>query len=521
MYITHTAYTSSLLNCYLDMIEKYSKGKAEESMITDRELDSNNEMVIPVFPGKTMYSLIENYRKTSSKSYASLKSNGDGYTVNINSFTQSVFQSSVIELGTMTFEDGVKFCNTVVKDDINSFYGVLMFGSNGIINPFHPLVACSMKSKIEKNSKVLKEKFRVVLYGSSLDKRINNLYEYGMNGNIDNIKNNIAHQIILYEENNKFCTYDKLLSAPEDLAYQASMGVFKNLDIERTTSFYDVELEDKNIEFTAIVPVQIGVRGIAFPWYGSVLAWRGKVNGYTGTDTHGVQLSPFLSANVGYSDGELTSDRLIFNNICTGNFDRSKIEGIRTINRANFDSPLCKFGVETGWIQWKDECVKTSFEIYSEVIDLNVKERKLSYKEQWLKDNPSMDEAAYLTHLAQKLTHKEPITALETREGTSSISESAFITEYLINEDTVFPSIDPVFNRTVARNERMLSSVEGIVNSEEFRNMFNGMVTVVDTARDDSVDVSRYSSYIPEPVSEPVRVRRTRRRRNPETGELE
>jgi len=192
MYITHTAYTSSLLNCYSEMIEKYSNGESQETTLTSREFDSNYEMVVPTFPSKTMYSLIEKYRKTSSVSYANDNSGSDGYTVNINNFTRDVFENSVIELGSMSFDDAIKFCNTVIKDDINSFYGVLMFDKNNrILNPFHPLIASSMASKIKNDKNFLREKYRTVLYGCSLNNK-KQLFQYGNDGIKKNIQNHIG-----------------------------------------------------------------------------------------------------------------------------------------------------------------------------------------------------------------------------------------------------------------------------------------------------------------------------------------
>lgn len=498
MYITHTAYTASLFNCYSEMIEKYSQGKTEDATVTDRELDKNLEMVIPALPSKTLYSLLEKYRKTSEISYARKMSLGSGdLSVNINDFTRRVFQSSVIELGSMTFEDAIKFCNTVIKDDIESFYGVLMFeNKNSIINPFHPLVASSMVTKIKANKKELNKTYRVVLFGSTLDKKINNLYEFGKECYPDVIKENIAHQMAIYQEDSKLCTINKMTQSPEDLLFQASLGKFSPLEINRLTSYYGMEHDDDSIEFVSLIPVHIGVRGIAFPWYGSVLAWRGKVGGSTSVNTYGVQLSPFLSANVGYRNGELTSNELVYNDMCTGSYDRSKIEGIRTINRANFDSPLCKFGVESGWIVWKDECVKTSLEIYSEMIDLTVKPKKLSYKEQWLNDNPSLNESDYLVHLSQKLTtHKEP---------------SVVVTSTPTSEHSVLDTALAGF-RTVAENEAIMTGL-GVTDTDElFNSLFDDMTTTAVTAQEP----------IPTPINVERPTPRRRRRRNPETGELE
>lgn len=498
MYITHTAYTASLFNCYTEMVEKYSQGKTEETTVTDRELNSNLEMVIPALPSKTLYSLLEKYRKTSETSYARKMSSGPrDWLVNINDFTRSVFQSSVIELGSMTFENAIKFCNTVIKDDIESFYGVLMFENNySIINPFHPLIASSMVTKIKENKKELKKTYRVVLFGSRLDKKINNLYEFGKECHSDIIKENIAHQMAIYQENSKFCTINKIIESPEDLLFQASIGKFSPLEINRITSYYGVEHDDDSIEFVSLIPVHIGVRGIAFPWYGSVLAWRGKVRDSTSMDTYGIQLSPFLSANVGYRNGELTSNELVYNSMCTGGYDRSKIEGIRTINRSNFDSPLCKFGVESGWIVWKDECVKTSLEVYSEMIDLNIKPKKLSYKEQWLSDNQSLNESDYLVHLSQKLTaRKEPsIIVTSTPTGEHSILDTAL-----------------AGFRTVAENEAIITGL-GVTDTDAlFNAWFDDMTTAAVTAQ----------GQIPTPINVERPAPRRRRRRNPETGILE
>ena len=496
MYITHTAYTSSLLNCYSEMIEKYSNGESQETTLTSREFDSNYEMVVPTFPSKTMYSLIEKYRKTADESYARYRTGSDGYTVDINNFTKYVFENSVVELGFMSFSDAIKFCNTVIKDDINSFYGVLMFDKNNrILNPFHPLIASSMASKIKNDKKSLNEKYRTVLYGCTI-KNDKELFQYGDYGIIENIQNNIAHQVIIYEENHKFCTINRIVNSPENLLFQASLGEFRNVDIERTTGYFECEHDDTSIEFVGLVPVHIGVRGIAFPWYGSVLAWRGKIQGNTSPDTYGIHLSPFLSANVGYRDGELNSNSLVFNSMCTGSRDRSKIEGIRTINRANFDSALCKFGVETGWIQWKDECIKTSLEIYAEVIDLTVKEKKLSYKEQWLKDNPSLNESDYLVHLSQKLTtRKEPsVVVTSTPTGEHSILDTAL-----------------AGFRTVAENEAIITGL-GVTDADAlFNALFDDMTTTAVTAQ----------GQIPTPINIERPAPRRRRRRNPETGILE
>ena len=487
------------------MIEKHSDGKNTRTVDTDNSINEDYEIIVPVEPNDNFLNLISKMKFISNRSLCRISRdrNIDTY---INRFTDILFRSgSTIELGNMTLFNAIKFSEALVRENINDFFGLLLIRRDGsMLNPFHPVVSLAIEKEFKENpkSQLFKQEFRTIIF--SIDSNSKNIFnEFGYDANTETIINNIALQMIMYQESTQIITEDVITSNIEDLIMSAKGGVFRPIQFTREMKYHSNQnIEFKGLNFAAMVPVQVAVKGVAFPWYGSVIAYNGNPKGAS-TDTYGIQLSPFLSANVGYEGKDLNSDETVFNSVCCGSYDRTKPEGLYTLNRSNFDSALNSYGLDCGWATYKNECIKASLEVYSSFIELDKpKPKKITYKEQWLLDNPTMTEIDYLAHLRTKHT---PISNTETHIP-NPMPQAAHPNDEILNQ-VLAPAdaIMQVFNEIHDDSADAARMIFGM----DFANAIDtGIQAIIEAGVRDA-------------ESEAQPVKRKRRKRNPETGMLE
>ena len=505
MYVPVDAYASSLFNSYIEMIEKHSEGQSTRTVDTDNSINLDYEIIVPVEPNDNFLNLISKMKFTSNRSLyrISIDRSTDAY---INKFTEILFRSgSTIELGNMTLFNAIKFSEALVRENINDFFGLLLIRRDGsMLNPFHPVVSLAIEKefKTKPESKLFKQEFRTIIF--SIDANNKNIFnEFGVDANTETIIDNIALQMIMYQESAQIVTEDVIKSNIGDLIMLAKGGVFNPIQFTREMKYHSNQnIEFKGLNFAAMVPVQVAVKGVAFPWYGSVIAYNGNPKGAS-TDTYGIQLSPFLSANVGYEGRDLNSNETVFNSVCCGSYDRSKPEGLYTLNRSNFNSALNHMGLDCGWATYKNECIKASLEVYSSFIELDKpKPKKLTYKEQWLLDNPMMTEIDYLAHLRTK--------------HTPTVNTEAHIPNPV--PQTAHPN-DAILSQILTPSDAIMQIFSDLHddNADAARMVF-GMD--FDNAIDTGIQNMLEAGIQPaEATVEPVK--RKRRKRNPETGMLE
>lgn len=496
MFAVVDAYNSSIFNSYIEMIEKYAGNTQDETIDTDNSINYDFEVVVPLEPNDNFLKLISKMTHISDISLTS-KANNRGICSYIEDFSGFLFESgNTIELGDMLFFDAIKFCETLSKENIDGFFGLLLMDSYGkIINPFHPLISLAIQKEFSRNSSshIFREKFRTIVFSLNTERK-NIFNEFSKDAYANTIIDNIAHQMICYDEAISIVNRKTVSSNVADLIQSAKNGIFQSINLLSELKYKsNHNIEMKGLEFGMLVPVQIAVKGIAMPWYGSVVAYRGRPNNGS-LDTYGVQLSPFLSANVGFSGNELTKKETVFDGVCCGNYDKTKPEGIYTLNRANFDSALNNYAVECGWMIHKNECIKASLEVYSSFIEFDrPKPKKLTYKEQWLLDNPTMTEIDYLAHLRTK---HAPISNIETHIP-NPMPQAIHPNDVLLNQ---------IFN---GLHDDSADALSRSIFGADFANAIDtGIQAIIEAGVRDA-----------ESEAEPVK--RKRRKRNPETGILE
>lgn len=322
------------------------------------------------------------------------------------SFKNNHFDVAQID-GPFSYIDAVKFLHNLYISSPDLIYGALLHDGRKFINPLHPLIAqsfvkkASLESTLEHTiSQASNAQYRIVLY-TYKPSIINNDFLFN-----DDFKSLFTSQIL---------SSVALLDCKSSKTFKAKRLVpmtSQHLNANRHDAYYfrniQYEYEEVRVPGAAsgeeinLQPVQLVNDGLASPYYG-IVAQR-----YVpGSGSHGYNLSPMFSCNIGRHLTEVRTDGTVSvpgASVCTGNFSNTSLAGRLSLNHANLGSPFYNDIVGQGSYTYAQAAVRIAVGIYAEYLDLQridflpeqAPKAPLSFEE-FKRINPSATLKEYIT----------------------------------------------------------------------------------------------------------------------------
>jgi len=222
--------------------------------------------------------------------------------------------------------------------------GVLLVRDKMILNPLHPVTALELLDQ-NLNANIFK-KFKMVIYTYKNRSELDSIYLSSI-AHSEKIKTNINAIISLTTSK---VADRKIISDDIDAT---------NTRILQTYRISREKDEDSEYDYY-VIPNQILTKGIVVPYYGTSVV---KTNG---SASHGVNISPFLSANIVHTwRNNEDSTPLAFNSVCTGSLSNKTISGMRTLNHSNLSSPYNESCILNGALPYADACIEAAVNLYA------------------------------------------------------------------------------------------------------------------------------------------------------------
>ena len=358
-HIKRTTVFNSLKNYY---IEEYEKLRDINNKVTPdiaQNVNSNlHNLIVPVNTDEDPETFIKEWG-LAEDTYT--ESRSKDFTNSLNS----------VSFGPMALEDALPILLDEAEED--TFYGVIAVDNeSNKTNIFHPMVAMYLV----KNWESYKDKV-FTYYVFQSDRLIRDT------GAIEFYKDRLAS--LLFFKPVETYTQEEIWSSSsqviDNTVVSSRMGNDKLPQLYITslgTTVYNVGTPQQSDNTFVFVPQQILNTGIAFPYYGFSAV---KTNG---DNAKAFNLCPMLSANIGdYMNND--DNDLSQTNVCTGRLKKHTLEGIRSLNHSNLESPLNSDVLLTGWEQLVNASIETSVELLSSLVDIKtiLTEEDFKTKEAW------------------------------------------------------------------------------------------------------------------------------------------
>lgn len=278
----------------------------------------------------------------------------------------------------LPLEDALEFINTYVSVAKSNFYGAILKSADGSVtfNPFHPLTAPLLIANLDTYSK---HKYKCILYFYNDRRAMDSIFNTVAADRpiTEMIVNSFIKTVVAQTIRTAVLESVVVTPIPIDDCCTLSARAKRNLFTESTVGTSSL-----------FVAHQMLTRGVMVPYYGI------SYLDFTLNQTcRGAHISPMRSVNISASSGNTATiaNRLVFNSVCCGSKNNTTIEGIRTLQHANLNSPYNTQTLVDGALHYVDVCITKTLQMYrlaglikSNTQDLTV---ALSPIEEWTTDD--------------------------------------------------------------------------------------------------------------------------------------
>ena len=234
-----------------------------------------------------------------------------------------------------TYKDAIQLVYDTKKLVGDKFAGAIFkLNTDGLINPFHPLVALEMLQDYAPNTV---DQIYIFTYDDLSE--INSYY------NSDNLSSDSFTEDI-----------NKLMQIYQSRVIQRGVKILSNevdMDRKEVKQNYQVSKfpnESYTKEYYLSVH-QLLTKSTFVPYYGSTII---SMNG----QTSGFHTTPCKSCNINNHTGYTSAS------VCTGSTSNTTIKGLRTLHHANLNSPYEKYCMTTASKPYMDACIDQSIKVY-------------------------------------------------------------------------------------------------------------------------------------------------------------
>lgn len=319
-----------------------------------------------------------------------------------------VLEHNIIKLEQpMTLRDIIPMVTALYNKQLkNNLYGILIKSTITDIyyNPLNPLTAILLLQK----KHILEEYFHVMIYSytdkekksqKSLLRDYYNYRDIGANISVDisKIKKSISDSLLSLNSQFDITNITENLqseltnnSLNMTISSKGPNSIYLNYKIySKSNSQVDDNINDNvdnnNINYSILIPHQILNKSIVFPMYGATVVTTDKErtrNQLVLFSPQAKNISPILSPNIDIiahknsnpitkMDHSTCSSalkrNLLTDNICTGNVSKYTEGGLQTLSHLNLNSPYIAEIFQPGFIEYVDESIKASLNIYSKI----------------------------------------------------------------------------------------------------------------------------------------------------------
>lgn len=247
--------------------------------------------------------------------------------------------------GEYTFKAALERVLPFIEKAGSNFYGVLFRNGNTIINPFNIAAVLSHITSYGESS----PKFKIMLYFYPNRNELDSTYNTH-EANIEMINTNIDN--VLKSRASKVEITANILEAEAD-----DKGRIRVLTGSKVKT---VSRQSHNANKENYIVAHQGItRGVIAPYYGYSALAKEKTG-----PASGFHLSPFLCANISYSEPKNMKDTINYTSVCTGSQPRSTLKGLTALTQCNMLSPYNRSIILNGALKFADICIQKSLEIY-------------------------------------------------------------------------------------------------------------------------------------------------------------
>lgn len=334
--------SSIFQNTLIGEYDQYKKNLSKNSNFSEEVKDyMNGDMLFSINQNsQSLTNLMKDVWNTTTLEDENVKGTFTDGTDWLNYITESIIKVEEPH----TLKEAIQLIHDLVGLMGDMFAGALLVQGKTILNPLHPLSALIM---IDNYDELNYNTYKIIVY-KYYDRDSMKSHYRSDDVSHEAIATNIRNLISLYSNKQRINRTIKSLTV-------ASKNDTPLANIEQMYR-ESMPMDSEYVGDFIIIPHTLITKGIAAPYYGTSVVVRSD------NASKGAFLTPFQSANISPSFGDDNNPE--FNSVCTGNKSQVTMEGLRTLNHANLSSPLSPNCIGIGALEYADECIKQSLNIY-------------------------------------------------------------------------------------------------------------------------------------------------------------
>ena len=299
----------------------------------------------------------------------------------------------IVKIGNndLSINEAMKIARGIYEDldDKSQFYGVLLMDkTESTINPLHPVIASDIVEKFSEEEKS-EERYTLIVYLLTKDINEEDFIYKGQKkmlfkldeGLYEDVASIVAATQKGGEVETRYSNFELIVNRDQYF-----------IQFDKTYVAVNHDGEEKEVKGATeyLIPAQIAnIYGVAYPYYGMVLAINGKA----------WNLLPMMSANISHPRMHMMKSG---GNICTHSGEPYTEKGVASLNHSNFTSELNTTSFGEGALAVPKISVEISFGLYFDDFgtDDYKDERPLSMSE-FLEQNPAASQMDYIEYISE------------------------------------------------------------------------------------------------------------------------